>query len=59
MLLAAPTDINIHICIYVCGCAHSTAADSAGATAGADGLLGWNYYTRTILPPPVVSDVTH
>jgi len=21
--------------------------------------LRWNYYTRTILPPPVVSDVTH
>jgi len=39
MLLAAPTDINIHICIYVCGCARRTAADSAGATAGADGLL--------------------
>jgi len=35
MLLAAPTDINIHICIYVCGCARRTAADSAGA----DGLL--------------------
>jgi len=35
MLLAAPTDINIHICIYVCGCARSTASDSAGA----DGLL--------------------
>jgi len=52
----------------VVGCAHrykysymSVAAPTAlqqTAHAQTD-YLRWNYYTRTILPPPVVSDVTH
>jgi len=34
------------------------AAQQQTAQAQTD-YLRWNYYTRTILPPPVVSDVTH
>jgi len=59
MLLAATTDINIHICIYVCGCAAAQQQTAQAPRQAQTDYLRWNYYTRTILPPPVVSDVTH
>ena len=51
---------NIHFHVYMSVAAPAAQQQTAQAPRQAQtDYLRWNYYTRTILPPPVVSDVTH